>query len=250
MTLQVNSNHGVPLRKHEQQDKFGARLVLRWAGVLIVLLGSTVIPARSQDTVNEFWPEVDTYLTLSPKYRLFFMAQKAVDQDSELERWQFGPNLDITLKPILRMKFQTLDPEKRKYLTFRIGYRHLISTGPDENRMILAVTPRFPLPKSVLLTDRSQVDLRWRNGFSWRYRNRLGMEKSCTIRSLKFNPYVRGEIFYDSAVSRWNRISYNGGVVVPIFKRAEIVPSFERQNISGSKTNHVNGAGLTLSLYF
>jgi hypothetical protein len=39
-------------------------------------------------------------------------------------------------------------------------------------------------------------------------------------------------------------------VVVPIAKRVEIAPSFERQNISGSRTNHVNGAGLTLSLYF
>jgi len=250
VTLQVNSNHGVPLSKQKQQDKVDARLVARLAGVLILLLGSTVIPARSQDTVNEFWPEVDTYLTLSPKYRLFFMAQKAVDQDSEQERWQFGPNLDITLKPILRMKFRTLDPEKRKYLTFRIGYRHLISTGPDENRMILALTPRVPLPKSVLLTDRSQVDLRWRNGFSWRYRNRLGVEKNFKIRSLAFSPYVRSEVFYDSAVSRWNRLSYSGGVVVPICKRVEIAPSFERQNISGSTTNHVNGAGLTLSLYF
>jgi hypothetical protein len=219
--------------------------------VLIVFLGSTVIPARSQDTVNEFWPEVDTYLTLSPKYRLFFMAQKAVDQDSEQERWQFGPNLDITLKPILRMKFQTLDPEKRKYLTMRIGYRRLISqTGPDENRMILELTPRFPLPKSFLLTDRSRMDLRWRNGFSWRYRNRLGVEKNFKIRSFGFTPYVRSEIFYDSAVSGWNRLSYTGGVTVPVCKRAEIAPSFERQNISGSRTNHVNGAGLTLSLYF
>jgi hypothetical protein len=47
-----------------------------------VLVGATVIPARSQDTVNEFWPEIDTYVTLSPKYRLFFMASKSVDHDS------------------------------------------------------------------------------------------------------------------------------------------------------------------------
>jgi hypothetical protein len=235
----------------ERHDKSGTLPVFRLAGVLIVLLASTVIPARSQDTVNEFWPEVDTYVTLSPSIRLFFMASQSVDQDSGQERWQFGPNLDITLKPILRMKFQTLDPEKRKYLTMRIGYRRLISqTGADENRMILELTPRFPLPKSFLLTDRSRMDLRWRNGFSWRYRNRLGVEKNLKIRSFGFTPYVRSEIFYDSAVSRWNRLSYAGGVVFPIFKRAEIAPSFERQNISGATTNHVNGAGLTLSLYF
>ncbi|HUJ93801.1 MAG TPA: hypothetical protein VLW84_00940 [Terriglobales bacterium] len=235
----------------EQHDKPGARLVVRIAGVLIVLLGPTVILAGAQDTVNEFWPEVDTYVTFSPKYRLFFMAAQSVDQDSGQERWQFGPNLDISLKPILRMKFRTLDPEKRKYLTFRIGYRRLLSeNGPDENRMILEVTPRYPLPKSFLLADRSRMDLRWRSGFSWRYRNRLSVERNFKIGRFLFTPYVRSEIFYDSAASRWNRLSYAGGVVVPIFERAEITPSFERQNISGSTPNHVNGAGLTLSLYF
>jgi Protein of unknown function (DUF2490) len=228
-----------------------ARLIVRLAGMLVAV-ACTAIPARPQDTVNEFWPRVDTYVTLSPKYRLFFMAEKAVDRDTREESWQFGPHLDITLKPILRMKFRTLDPEKRKYLTFRIGYRHLISqSGPDENRMILQLTPRFPLPKSFLLSDRSRIDLRWRNGFSWRYRNRLGVEKDFKLRSFVFGPYARSEIFYDSAVSRWNRLTYAAGVVIPISKkRAEITPSFERQNISGSTTNHVNGAGLTLSLYF
>jgi len=61
----------------EQHDKSGARLVVQ-----LGLLGSAVIPARSQDIVNEFWPEIDTHVTLSPKYRLFFMASKSVDQDS------------------------------------------------------------------------------------------------------------------------------------------------------------------------
>lgn len=235
----------------KQHDKSAAPPVVRLAGLLILLLAATVILARSQDTVNEFWPRVDTYVTLSPQYRLFFIAAQSVDQDSGQERWQFGPNLDITLKPFVRMKFRTLDPEKRKYLTFRIGYRRLISqTGPDENRMILEATPRYPLPKSFLVADRSRMDLRWRNGFSWRYRNRLSVEKNFKIRSFLFTPYARSEIFYDSAVSRWNRLTYSGGVVVPIFKRAEIVPSFERQNISGSTPNHVNGAGLTLKLYF
>jgi hypothetical protein len=68
-------------------------------GVLIVLLGTTVIPVRSQNRVNDFLSKAGAYVTLSLKYRIFFMAQNAVDQDSGRERWQFGPNFDITLKP-------------------------------------------------------------------------------------------------------------------------------------------------------
>jgi len=110
------------------------------------------------------------------------MASRSVDRDSAEVNWQFGPNFDITLKPILRMKF--LNQAKQKYLTFRGGYRYLISaTGPDENRMILEFTPRFLLPKSLSLADRNRMDLRWYGSFSWRYRNRLSLEKDFTMRT-------------------------------------------------------------------
>ncbi|HXY52681.1 MAG TPA: DUF2490 domain-containing protein [Terriglobales bacterium] len=221
------------------------------AGVLLFLTWPTLFMARSQDTVNEFWPEADAYLTLSPKYRLFFMAAHAKDRDSGAGSSEFSPNFDITLKPIPRMKFRSLDPERQKYLTFRVGYRYLTSEpGPNENRMIMELTPRFPLPKSFVLADRSRIDLRWRDGFSWRYRNRLSVDKEFKVRTVVFDPYMRGEAYYDFTASSWTRFSLTGGVVVPICQRVEIEPSFERQNILGSTTNHVNGAGLTFSLYF
>jgi hypothetical protein len=209
-----------------------------------------LIQVRAQETVKQFWPELDTYLTLSPKYRLFFIAAQSIDRDSRKEITEIGPNLDITLKPILRMKVKALDPEKRKYLTFRVGYRYLIShIGSNENRMILEVTPRFPLPKLALVSDRSRIDLRWRDGFSWRYRNRLSVEKAFQIHSFVFSPYARGEVFYDNAAGRWNRTSYSAGVVLSLHKRVGLEPSFERQNITGSRIDHVNAVGLTLSLY-
>jgi len=220
-------------------------------GTLLLLTWPAPFVARAQDTVNEFWPEVDAYVTLSPKYRLLFMAAHAKDRDSGAESSELGTNPDITLKPILRVNFRSLDPERQKYLTFRVGYRFLPSeTGPNENRMIMELTPRFPLSRAILLADRSRIDLRWRDTFSWRYRNRLSLDREFKVRSVVFDPYMRGEAYYDFTASSWTRFSLIGGVVVPICKRAEIEPSLERQNIPGSTTNHVNGAGLTLSLYF
>jgi hypothetical protein len=224
---------------------------VRWVALVACMTIGFQSRALSADTVNEFWPEVDSFVTLSPTYRLVFMAARAIDRDSRQGEGEFGASFDISLKPILRMKLNRLNPEERKYLTFRAGYRYLTGqNGPAENRMILEATPRFPMPKSFLVADRNRIDLRWRSTFSWRYRNRLTVEKSVAIRSFSFTPYVRSEIFYDSTVSSWNRLTYSGGVVFPIKNRAEIEPSFERQNISGSSVNHVNGAGLTLSLYF
>jgi len=114
---------------------------------------------------------------------------------------------------------------------------------------VAELTPRFPLPKSILVSDRNRIDFRWLDNFSWRYRNRLSVEREFKIRGVVLNPYARGEAYYDITAAKWTRIAWIGGVVMPIGKRTEIEPSFERQNVTAS-TNHVNGVGLTVSLYF
>ena len=67
-------------------------------GTLLLLTWPAPFVARAQDTVNEFWPEVDAYVTLSPKCRLLFMAAHAKDRDAGAESSELGTNLDITLK--------------------------------------------------------------------------------------------------------------------------------------------------------
>ena len=51
----------------------------------------------------------------------------------------------------------------------------------------------------VLLSDRNRIDLRDIAGeFSWRYRNRLSVEKEFSIGRVRVNPYTRFEVYYDS----------------------------------------------------
>jgi hypothetical protein len=153
--------------------------LIRFLTVLLVFFNIAASQARSQQTANEVWPELDTYFRLSQRYRILLMASRAADRDSGDSAWEAGPSLDITLKRIVRMKLLGLDPERQKYLTFRVGYRNLGQNGsPDENRLILEMTPRFPLPGSILISDRNRIDLRWKGNFSWRYRNRISAERA------------------------------------------------------------------------
>ena len=56
---------------------------------------------------------------------------------------------------------------------------------------MIEASPRFPLPWKIVLTDRNRGDLRMIAGdFSWRYRNRLSVERAVFIHSYAFTPYA------------------------------------------------------------
>lgn len=79
--------------------------------------------------------------------------------------------------------------------TFGIGYRYLagINQAP-ENRIELDATPQFPLPWRIQAGDRSRIDLRFieGNGFSWRYRNRLNVQRTFRIHRFLAHPTRSG----------------------------------------------------------
>ena len=206
---------------------------------------------RAQQTQTEFLPEIDTYVRLTDRYSLMFMAARSTDGNT-VNSAQFGPNLDINFRPLRRRVIHTNDAGRANFLSLRIGYQYLKNVGtPNENRVQLALTSRFHLPWSLELAKRNRVDLRVINGqFSWRYRNRLTLDRSFSIRSLSFSPYARGEIYYNSLSSTWYKNTYSFGATFPIRKRFELECYYERENTTGGSPPHVNGIGTTLSIYF
>ena len=138
------------------------------------------------------------------------------------------------------------------FLVFRVGYRDIANAnGPSENRGIVQFTGHTPLPWSMLLGDRNRVDLRWVSGkpFSWRYRNRLTLERSFRIGRVGFTPYLRGEIYYLSRDGAWSKNSYSLGAEIPLGRRMQVETYFERDNQSHTSPQHVNALGLKFSLY-
>jgi hypothetical protein len=210
-------------------------------------------PAEAQ--TYQVWPEISTYVKLNSDVRLYFIAS-TTRENRKGSSAEIGPNIDFYLKPLVRQEKITifqLDKSKSRPLLLRLGYRYLPSTdGPSEHRGVLEATGRYPLISGFLVSDRNRADLRFINGeFSWRYRNRLTVERTVSILDYHFSPYVRGEVYFDSNYEKWSRTSETLGSAFPIRQHTEIEIYYEHQNDTSKAPNRqVNAVGLALNLYF
>ena len=188
--------------------------------------------------------------------RFYFLAT-TVKESRESTEGEFGPNFDFYVRPIREhphLAALRMDESKNRFLLLRVGYRYLHSfTGdPDENRVVLEATPRYPLAGGVLVSNRGRLDLRFIDGeYSWRFRTRLSVEKEFSIGALRMNPYVRGEVFYDSRFDEWSRTEWIGGAAFPINRRVELEGYFDYQHDTGGDRNRqLRAIGSVLNLYF
>jgi hypothetical protein len=219
--------------------------------VLFACLSVLLSPCgRAQQTQTSEFPEINSYVGITARYTLMFMAARSTDGNT-VNSAQIGPNLDINFRPLRRRVIGTNDADRANFLTLRIGYQYLKNVGsPNENRVQLALTSRFHLPWSLELAERNRVDLRVISGqFSSRYRNRLTLDRAFSIRSLSFSPYARGEIYFNSLSGTWYKNTYSFGATFPIRKRFELEGYYEHENTTGGSPPHVNGIGTTLSIY-
>jgi len=224
-----------------------------WAALFIVSFG---IPAGAQ--TEQFWPEVSTFLKLNDQMRFYFLAT-TVKETRESTEGEFGPNFDFYIKPLrkkhIAWSMLHLDESKSRLVTVRVGYRYIhpyTGDAPTEHRGVLEVTARHDLPGGLLLSDRNRMDLRSVGGeYSWRYRNRLTIEREFSIGRFKPSPYIRGEVYYDSRYDKWSRTALIAGSTFPINRHLELEGYFEHQNDSGGSPNRtVNAVGAVVNLYF
>jgi Protein of unknown function (DUF2490) len=211
------------------------------------------LPARAQDT--QFIPEVDAYLKLNSVVRTYFQA-KDDREGGDSTQLAIGPSIQFYLKPLIRLKRVTtfdLDDSKARALVLEVGYRYIDQPNtPTENRMVLAVTSNFPLKAGLHMSDRNRADLDWKNGsFTWRYRNRLTLERTFSIYSYHLIPYVSAELFYESQYSKISTTSIYAGSLFPVGKHVEFNPYYEHDNNTGKHPNkQVNSAGLAVYFFF
>ena len=227
--------------------------------LFLVLTGTQSARAQENTTKKEFWPEVDVYITVKPKVRLFLSgtASKSVE-DGELRNAQ-GYESQIGVH---------VDYIPNKHVILRTGYRYGTSLGSNsepfkEHRLVTEQTLRHLLPGDLLLSDRNREDFRFVNGdFSFRYRNRVTLEREFHLfKGRSITPYVSGEIFYDTRYNIWNRNRFAFGVQQSLRRgplRKMLLPKrqvtldlyYMRQNDSRSDTQHVNALGVALTFYF
>jgi hypothetical protein len=221
----------------------------RWA-----LLASLVcIAAYGQDT--QFLPEVDWYLKVNSSIRAYVQA-KDDREGGDPDQFTFGPSIRFYRKPLVKLKSITmfdLNDAKSRPLVIDSGY--VLITAPDnpvKNRAVEAVTFHFPIFASILLSDRNRADLDWQSGsFSWRYRNRLTLERTFAVCSYHLIPYVAAEPFYESQYSKWSATDLYAGSLFPVGRHVEFNLYYEHENDTAKKPNRQNNyVGLALYMYF
>jgi hypothetical protein len=226
--------------------------------LVLVVVGAQAAKAQQPTTSDEFWPEIDVYINVKPKVRLFLLGTVSRSvEDGELRNAQaFEAQIGVHIDYI-----------PNKHVVLRTGYRFGTSVGDADNpykehRFLTEQTLRKMLPGSLLLSDRNRQDFRFINGdFSFRYRNRVTIEREFQFRKRTITPYVSGEIFYDTRYSAWNRNRLAAGVQTSLRRgplRKMLLPKrqvildlyYMRQNDSRSATAHVNALGAALAFYF
>jgi hypothetical protein len=217
------------------------------------LVGFVCLSARAQDT--QFIPEVDAYLKLNSVVRTYVQA-KDDREGGDSTQFAIGPSIEFYLKPLIKLKHVTvfdLDDSKSRALVVEVGYRYINEpNAATENRMVLAVTSHFPLKAGFLISDRNRADLDWKKGtFTWRYRNKLTLERTFSIRSYHLIPYVAAEPFYESQYSKISTTSLYAGCLFPVGKHVEFNPYYEHDNNTNKRPNkQVSSFGLAVYFFF
>jgi len=220
---------------------------------MAMLLFSACVPVCAQSV--QFLPEIDPHLKVNSFLRAYLEAKD--DQDAGASKQLgIGPSLQFYLKPLLKLKNFTafdLDDSKARPLVLETGYRYIAAPdAPSTNRNLTMLTFHFPLMAGFIISDRNRVDLDWKSGeFTWRYRNKLTLERTFTVRSCHLIPYVAAEPHYGSQYSKWSTTALYAGCLFPLGKYVQFNSYYEHENNSGKSPNQQkNGFGLALYLFF
>lgn len=219
-------------------------------------LALVFLPAMStRGQSSEFLPEVDNYFNLSSDARFFFQA-KQTREGGDPEQGQVGPSIQFYFKPLVRLRDNAsfdLDQSKKRVFAVAVGYRYLPSpSAPPTNRLRLDTTSNLPLKAGLMISDRNRFDLDWQNRqLTWRYRNKLVIERTVRIVSYHPRPYVAVEPFYESRYGKWSTTALYAGCLFPVGKHVQFDSYYEHQNNTGKSPNQqLNQFGLILGLYF
>ena len=118
-----------------------------------------------------------------------------------------------------------------------------------ENRVNLAITLIYP-SKKYTVSDRNQFEKRFLSNRpdTWRYRNRLQVERNVNVKKFKFSVYVSDEVFYDSGAKAWTRNRFLAGITHKFSPRYAIDFYGGRQNDGRTRRGNWNIIGTALKI--
>jgi len=231
--------------------------VVRLAAVAVLGVCPAVGGVANAADSSEFWPEASLFYRLNPRTRVYLSAAYADGKESDTSSLDLAAHLDISLKPILPGTLMTDDWQRSRSLWARVGYDRIFKataeTGPDvaEDRGIVSLYGKAPLPAGVWLEARVRADLRWIGGdYSTRYRFRVEATREFTVRDHTVVPYFNVEWFYDTRYDGWARVLYQFGPEVTVNEhfRYEIYLARQVDRLPDQET--LNAVGFVAKWYY
>ncbi len=206
----------------------------------------------AQDITTQFWPEIDTFVRLNDKMRIYVpLAKTREGIDDSDQDGTTGIFLDYYVLPFSKRRLVGPANLPRTHrLLLRAGYYY--TTGgdgePGTNTIAAEATWRRALLWQLLISDRNRFDLNFTGGdFDPRYRNRIRLEREVAIGKTTLTPYVYGEFFYSFNQGDWFRMRGTAGLEFHLWQ--QFVPEVYVQRDYNRGSADVNGVGLVLSVY-
>jgi len=216
--------------------------------------------AMAQESSNEIWPEIDTFVKLNEHSRVFLLSSGTRTKEQGYSDGTLGVHLDLFTSPVFKSRLartaRRADVARNKFLQLRIGYLYSRSSKYSSNKFsehtpTIEVTPRYYFPKQILITSRVRSDLRLVDGvFTPRLRYRQKLERTLQLGRMAITPYAHAEAFYDWRYDVWHRFRYTTGAEWEFSRRVVLEGYYVRQRDNRSSTKYLNAAGVVLQLYF
>ena len=210
---------------------------------------------------KEFWPEIDTWLRLSPAWRVSVFVPIAENLDTHYREGNIILQADYAWSTSNRSR-RLIDGDRAQNMQIwllRGGYlggKSLDDRGAEytEYTAFGEWHLRLPLPGGVLLSHRLRSDLRWLGEgdaeFSTRWRYRLLAEKDFTAGRCSIVPYVSVEPYFDSHYDTVNRVRVAAGASVGWSPRAAIESNVTYQHDSHASTQELLALNVILHVFF
>jgi hypothetical protein len=237
------------------------RLSVRTFRVALLVWLAAAGAAGADSPTQEFWPELDTWLRLSPAWRLSLFVPISENLDTHYREGNLISQVDYAWgKTSRRTRLFDEDRARRmKAWMLRGGYlggKSLDDQGDayTEYTAFAELHLRLPLKGGVLLSHRLRTDLRWlgkdEHELSHRLRYRLQLEKEFTSGRVSVVPYISAEPYYDSRYDTVNRVRLIAGGSVAWSPRTAVEGNVTYQYDSRSSTKEVLALNVILHVFF
>jgi hypothetical protein len=215
----------------------------------------------SADDPWELWPEGQLFVGLNARTRVFLNAAYAKGKESDERSLDTAAYLDISFLPVgprRRQALRTTDWQRGRYLWARVGYDRVYKVteaegtpSVAEDRGILSLWGKFPLPAAVWVEGRARADLRWIGGeYSTRYRWRLEATREFVVFNHSVVPYLNVEWFYDTRYDGWARTLYQAGSEVTVNGHFRFELNLSQQTDALPETSRLNAFSVVLKGYY